>query len=45
MNAKKVLVTGATGLIGTKVVEKLLAKGYCVRGMARREKPTYPRGC
>ena len=45
MNAKKVLVTGATGLIGTKVVEKLLARGYSVRGMARREKPTYPRGC
>ncbi len=45
MNEKKVLVTGATGLIGTKLVEKLLARGYRVRGMGRRPAPEYPRGC
>lgn len=45
MNGSRVLVTGATGLIGTKLVEKLLARGYVVRGMGRRPKPEYPRGC
>lgn len=45
MNSRKVLVTGATGLIGTKLVEKLLARGYAVRGMGRRPKPEYPKGC
>lgn len=45
MDEKKVLVTGATGLIGTKLTEKLLARGYQVRGMGRRPKPEYPKGC
>lgn len=44
MQGKRVFVTGATGFIGTKLVEKLLMRGYAVRGMGRREKPELPRG-
>ena len=37
----KVLVTGATGFIGTHIVEQLLARGYDVRGTVRNiEKAT-----
>jgi uncharacterized protein YbjT (DUF2867 family) len=32
----KVLVTGATGCVGTGFVERLLARGYDVRAMARQ---------
>ncbi len=32
----KVLVTGATGCVGTGLVERLLSKGYDVRAMARQ---------
>jgi predicted dehydrogenase/nucleoside-diphosphate-sugar epimerase len=33
---KKVLVTGATGFLGTRLVELLLAKGFIVRALARK---------
>jgi uncharacterized protein YbjT (DUF2867 family) len=35
MNAKPILVTGATGYIGGRLVPQLLAKGYRVRCLAR----------
>lgn len=44
MDVSRIFVTGATGHIGTKLVEKLLARGHFVRGMGRREKPTLPPG-
>ena len=33
----KILVTGATGFLGSALAEKLLAEGCCVVGVARRE--------
>lgn len=42
--AKRVLVTGVTGFIGTVLTEKLLQQGYLVRGMGRRSAPTLPPG-
>lgn len=35
----KVLVTGASGTLGSAVVPSLLAEGHAVRGMSRRPKP------
>lgn len=32
----KVLVTGATGLLGSHIVERLVAQGYQVRALARK---------
>lgn len=32
----RVLVTGANGMLATNIVEQLLEKGYCVRGLLRR---------
>jgi len=32
----KVLVTGATGFLGTRLVERLAAEGYPVRALARK---------
>lgn len=37
-------VTGATGFIGTKLIEKLVERGIRVRGLSRREKPQMPLG-
>ena len=34
-----ILVTGSTGFIGSKLVEKLTQNGYSVKGMSRREIP------
>ncbi|MDO4551395.1 MAG: SDR family oxidoreductase [Planctomycetia bacterium] len=42
--SKRIFVTGATGHIGTKLIEKLLARGFLVRGMGRRETLDYPPG-
>lgn len=36
-NPYSILVTGATGFIGTKLVEKLTQNGYSVKGMSRQE--------
>ena len=36
---KRVLVTGATGAIGSVVAQHLLARGHYVRGFARKENP------
>ncbi len=41
---KKIFITGVTGFIGTILTEKLLARGYQVRGLGRREHPTLPPG-
>ncbi len=35
----KVLVTGATGLLGRHLVEKLLERGYAVRALRRKHSP------
>lgn len=35
----RILVTGANGYIGSHVVDKLLEKGYVVRGTVRAPKP------
>lgn len=37
MNGKKVLVTGANGLLATNIIHALLASGYLVRGLLRRK--------
>lgn len=37
----KVLVTGASGYIGGRLVPELMARGYCVRIMARDISPEY----
>ncbi|MDO4571551.1 MAG: NAD-dependent epimerase/dehydratase family protein [Planctomycetia bacterium] len=44
MQNRTILVTGATGFIGTKLVEKLLDRGYFVRGVGRSESPKLPQG-
>jgi len=40
-NIGKVLVTGATGYIGGRLVPELLARGYKVRVMVRADSPEY----
>lgn len=43
MNSRdRVLVTGATGLVGSHVVRELLDAGYAVRAMSRTEHPPLP---
>ncbi|MFH1208068.1 MAG: SDR family oxidoreductase [Candidatus Omnitrophota bacterium] len=37
----KILVTGASGYIGGRLVPELLARGYRVRAMVRRDSPEY----
>lgn len=44
MASPTVFITGVTGFIGTILTEKLLARGYRVRGLGRREKPVLPPG-
>ncbi|MFR9620523.1 MAG: NAD-dependent epimerase/dehydratase family protein [Rikenellaceae bacterium] len=36
MNNRRVLVTGANGMLATNIVEELIAQGYCVRGLLRK---------
>ena len=40
---KKVLVTGATGLVGTAIANELSAKGYHVTGLSRNPQPSSSR--
>ncbi|HTG80661.1 MAG TPA: NAD-dependent epimerase/dehydratase family protein [Geobacteraceae bacterium] len=40
----KVLVTGATGFIGARLVKALLGKGYTVRCLVRRPEVSLPEG-
>ena len=37
---KKILITGGTGLVGSRLTALLLGKGYEVRHLSRRENPT-----
>ena len=41
---ERVLVTGATGFIGTRLVQALTERGLCVRALARRGRPEPPPG-
>jgi farnesol dehydrogenase len=41
---EKVLVTGATGFIGMRLVQALVDRGCRVRALSRRTDPTVPRG-
>ena len=40
----KILVTGATGFIGTRLVKHLLEAGYPLRCLSRRQDPDLPEG-
>ncbi|MBN2293612.1 MAG: NAD-dependent epimerase/dehydratase family protein [Pirellulales bacterium] len=42
--ASKVLVTGATGFIGTRLVQALLERGHNVRALTRSDNPPPPPG-
>ncbi len=41
MNMGKILVTGASGYIGGKLVPELIERGYKVRIMVRETSPVY----
>lgn len=43
-NNTTVLVTGASGFIGTLLVDRLLSRGYRVRALSRNEPPAPPPG-
>ncbi len=40
----RILVTGGTGFIGTRLVQKLVERGFRVRVLSRRDKPAPPPG-
>jgi uncharacterized protein YbjT (DUF2867 family) len=40
----EVLVTGGTGALGSRLVPRLVAKGYSVRVLSRRSNPSVPAG-
>lgn len=40
--AKKILITGATGLVGTELKKHLLSKGYLVNTLSRKKKENDP---
>ncbi len=42
--AGKIFVTGATGFIGTRLVEALIGRGQSVRALSRRARPQPPPG-
>lgn len=44
MFAGKVFVTGSTGFIGERLVQKLVERGCAVRALSRRDKPPMPPG-
>jgi len=44
VDTSPVFVTGATGFIGTRLVEALVARGRRVRALSRRERPERPPG-
>jgi dihydroflavonol-4-reductase len=40
-HAAKTLITGATGLVGSAVAKKLIAEGFAVRALVRRNSPRF----
>ena len=40
----RIFVTGATGFIGTRLVQALIERGHVVRALSRRAKPAVPPG-
>jgi nucleoside-diphosphate-sugar epimerase len=41
---KRIFVTGATGFIGERLVQKLVERGCAVRALSRRDNPRWPPG-
>ena len=41
-NPNNILITGSTGFIGTKLIQKFSERGYTVTGMSRREMDNQP---
>lgn len=42
---KRILVTGANGFIGRRLIPLLLERGYRVRGLVRQDRGALPAGC